>query len=267
VVAEEVRRLAQRSNAAASEIDQLIDSSQRQVNQGTKVVNQVGEDLKGIVNQVREISMGMRGLNNSMDQQERGIEEINRMSQDLAESTEKNLSFVRELQQVVDCSLAGTKTLDRASARLDKIIADLEVHKVEAVPDLIQWGPGFSVKVAELDNQHQVLVKLINLINAYNRQGKKVSEYDDILESLVNYTVAHFSYEEEMMRKANYRNFRGHKPMHEEFLQAVADFLGEFKAGRATVEQLLEILKSWLVNHIQKSDMEYADALNAAGIT
>ena len=265
VVAEEVRNLAQRSNEAASEIYQLIDSSQKEVHQGAMVVNQVGDDLKEIVTQVRDISNQMITLNQSMDQQEKGIEEIAQMTEEISSSSEKNLTYVNELQHVVDSSMAGTRTLERANQNLDILIKDLQLAEDKTIPLLIDWIDAYSVGNDEIDYQHQCLVRLINVIHIANEEGKKVAEFEDILDTLVNYTVAHFNFEEDLMEKANYPGYHAHIPLHKDFLQGVGDFLVDFKAGRATVEELLKILKDWLVNHIQKSDMDYKDYLIKAG--
>ncbi len=266
VVAEEVRNLAQRSNGAASEIYQLIDASQKEVAQGAKVVNQVGEDLTEIVNQVREISHQMTTLNQSMEQQEMGIDEIALMTHAISESSETNLAYVAELQHVVSASLSGTRTLDNAAQYLDEIIDRLSITPLKAFTELIQWGPEFSVGIQEIDYQHKVLVRLINVIHQADQEGKKITDFEDLLETLVNYTIAHFNYEEDLMEKVGYANIGPHKAIHKEFLKGVGEFLADFRAGRTSVEQLMEILKKWLVNHIQKTDTEYTEPAHQAGI-
>ena len=52
VVAEEVRKLAERSSEAAKEITQLIKESSRRVSEGAQLSEKVGESLTGIVDAV-----------------------------------------------------------------------------------------------------------------------------------------------------------------------------------------------------------------------
>ncbi|MDX2470295.1 MAG: bacteriohemerythrin [SAR324 cluster bacterium] len=267
VVADEVRTLAGRCNAAASEINQLIDTSQKEVAQGTKVVNQVGTDLSEIVSQVRSISTEMQSLSSGMDEQEKGIQEIAQMTHEISSSGESNLVHLNELQQVVDCSFAGTKTLARATEYLEKIIDELNLTEIKTQPELIVWDSTFSVNIAEIDDQHACLVKFINMIHQANEEKRAVTDFDDLLDALVNYTVAHFNYEEDLMVKGNYQNFAAHKQVHVAFLDGVGAFLEDFKKGKSTVDDLLKILKSWLVEHIQKTDKEYTTILNQAGIS
>ncbi|MDT8446630.1 MAG: bacteriohemerythrin [bacterium] len=266
VVADEVRKLADRVNRSATEINQLIAQSQEEVKRGTEVVNQVGTDLRSIVAQVHEVSSEMGDLNNAMESQERGIEEISRQSEGLKNSSAEMLTRIEELRQVVSSSQAGTNTLKKAADHLDQVIGSLDkLEQAEGPAPFIQWSKAFSVKVASIDEQHMTLVHLINLLHRAKEEHQPFEEYSDILDSLVNYTVAHFAFEEFMMESYGYPGFEAHKPAHVDFLAAVGAFLGEFKAGRKTLEDLLGILKDWLTNHIQKTDMSYADFLVSQG--
>lgn len=266
VVADEVRKLADRVNRSATEINQLIAASQEQVQQGTQVVNRVGEDLRSIVSQVHEVSSEMGNLNKAMEDQERGIEEISRQSEGLKNSSAEMLTRIEELRQVVNSSQAGTNTLKKAALHLDEVIEGLDrMEQASEQEDYIPWSKSFSVKVPSIDEQHKVLVHLINLLHRAKVEEQPFEEYSDILDSLVNYTVAHFAYEEYMMESFGYPGFEAHKPTHTDFLAAVGAFLEEFKAGKKTLEDLLGILKDWLTNHIQKTDMDYADHLASQG--
>ncbi len=51
---------------------------------------------------------------------------------------------------------------------------------------LIQWDGSFSVKVAEIDQQHQKLVSMINDLNDAMKQGKG----KDVLGKIVNELVS-----------------------------------------------------------------------------
>jgi len=266
VVAQEVRNLATRVNKSAVEINQLIQQSQEEVKRGTEVVNQVGLDLKKIVVQVHEVSGQMRALDKAMEDQEKGIESIARQSEGLKNSSAETLKRIEELQQVANSAQAGTHTLTKAALHLDQAIEALDrFDQAEEGKNFIEWSGALSVKVPSLDEQHKVLVHMINLLYQAHLKKLKVEEYADIIDSLVNYTVAHFNFEENMMEAYGYKGFLAHKPLHVDLLATVGDFLGQFKAGRKTLEDLLEILKAWLTNHIQKQDMDYAQPLWDAG--
>jgi methyl-accepting chemotaxis protein len=71
VVAQEVRELAQRSAGAAKEINQLIETSSSQVSTGVTLVNQTGEALKSIGEQVKTINSYITAIVESAREQAR----------------------------------------------------------------------------------------------------------------------------------------------------------------------------------------------------
>jgi len=266
VVADEVRSLATRVNRSAVEINQLIQESQEEVARGTEVVNQVGQDLGNIVTQVHNVSAQMKELNHAIEDQERGIASISEQSDGLKQSSSETLHRIDELRQVVDAAQAGTATLNKASVKIDQVISNLD--KFEHNDDkklFLAWSDSFSVKVPSLDAQHKVLIHLINLLHDAKEEKQPLEEFEDLINSLVNYTVAHFNYEEYLMESYGFKGLEAHKPVHVNFLNTVVEFLGLFQEGKKTLDDLLDILKGWLTNHILKTDMEYAQIIYDAG--
>lgn len=266
VVAEEVRNLATRVNASAVEINQLIEKSQQEVKQGGQMVTKVGEDLKVIVAQVDEVSTKMLGLSQSVSSQAQGLNRISQRSDELKASSSRTLVLLSEMSKVVDSSAAGTATLKKASDNLNLIIEKLDKYDSgERVEDYMPWRQEYSVKVDSLDDQHKVLVQLINMLYKAKLKNEPPKSYMDLVDSLANYAISHFVYEEYQMERFGYPGFERHQPQHIEFISQVEQFLGEFKAGRKTLDQLLEILRGWLANHILKEDMAYSSHLVSKG--
>ncbi len=83
MVAAEVRELAERSQAAATEIDQLVDSSVSTVNQAGVILTQLVPDIQKNAEFVREISAASR-------EQHTGVAQINRAMQQLDTITQQN---------------------------------------------------------------------------------------------------------------------------------------------------------------------------------
>ena len=67
------------------------------------------------------------------------------------------------------------------------------------------------------------------------------------------------------MESHGYPGAEGHKPEHVAFIEQVTGFLGEFAAGKRTLDELLDILRAWLSGHILKVDMAYSDYLVQKG--
>lgn len=56
-----------------------------------------------------------------------------------------------------------------------------------------------------------------------------------------------------------------HKEKHGQLVAQVLDFQKRVGRGEDVADELMAFLKSWLVNHIQKSDKEYTQFLLSHG--
>lgn len=132
---------------------------------------------------------------------------------------------------------------------------------------IITWNDSMSVKVAEIDKQHQKLVQLINDLHDAMREGKAKTVLGSILGELANYTVTHFNYEEMLFEKYNFPLATTHQNEHRKFIKTVSEFKAKFEEGNASVTlEIMNFLKDWLVNHIQGTDKQYSSFLNKNGV-
>ena len=81
-----------------------------------------------------------------------------------------------------------------------------------------------------------------------------------LVSELIDYTKVHFAHEEAYQKSINYAYIKGHALLHRQFEDSLLEIdLDEiehdFETQNDTVEQLLEFLINWLINHIQKVDM------------
>ncbi len=96
VVASEVRNLAQRSAAAAREIKELIGDSVQKVDVGAKLVSQAGSTMDEIVSSVKRVSDIMAEISSASDEQQAGIEQINRAITQMDMVTQQNAALVEQ---------------------------------------------------------------------------------------------------------------------------------------------------------------------------
>jgi hemerythrin-like metal-binding protein len=88
-----------------------------------------------------------------------------------------------------------------------------------------------------------------------------------LLKKLAAYTHTHFKDEEAMMTAAKYPGLADHKIKHRDLIKQVEDFAARHERGEVTVNlQLMNFLRDWLTNHIQKTDHEYGPWLNEHGV-
>lgn len=96
VVADEVRNLAGRSATSAKEIKKLIADSTLKVNHGSELVNKSGETLADIMTSVHKVSDVVAEIMSATDEQNAGIDSINKAIQELDQSTQHNSAMAEE---------------------------------------------------------------------------------------------------------------------------------------------------------------------------
>jgi len=130
----------------------------------------------------------------------------------------------------------------------------------------VEWSDALSVGIEEIDEQHRVLVELVNKMHdaIHQRHGSDV--INSILKDLADYTRIHFAVEESLMRILNYQAYESHKEIHEELLAAVVDLQEKVASGKKSIGfELMHFLKTWLTKHIMEEDMQYSGFFIASG--
>ncbi len=125
VVAQEVRELAQRSAQAAKEIKDLIRNSSEEVSSGVKLVQETGQALKVIEEQVVTINTQLDAIAISAKEQSVGLAEVNTAVNQMDQVTQQNAAMVEE-------STAASATLAGEVQRLREIIAVFRVGSENA---------------------------------------------------------------------------------------------------------------------------------------
>jgi hemerythrin len=127
----------------------------------------------------------------------------------------------------------------------------------------IQWSDDLNTDIQVIDSQHLRIVEYINSLDDIKDSHDR-EEVGRVLNELVDYTLSHFAFEESLMQDAKYPFINGHKMVHDLFVKRVGDFQQRFKMGDDIAEELLSVLKSWLVNHIKSDDNDYAATVRAS---
>jgi hemerythrin-like metal-binding protein len=131
----------------------------------------------------------------------------------------------------------------------------------------IKWSDNLSVKVGEIDGQHQKLIALINQLHDAMAQGKGKEAVSSIVQGLVGYAGAHFALEERYFDKFKYPDAASHKQEHAAFVQKIVEFQDKFNKGALTLTlEVMNFLKDWLVKHIQGTDQKYSAFFNEKGL-
>jgi hemerythrin len=130
-----------------------------------------------------------------------------------------------------------------------------------------EWNPSYSVGVSQLDEHHQYLISLINiLVEALGNQDQR-STTGIVLRELAEYAENHFTAEEKLMAETGYPHLSQHKREHERFIVRVAELKKEFdEDSDFDAGKILMFLRSWLLRHIRQIDKKYSSHLQENGI-
>jgi len=113
VVAVEVRRLAQSSAEASSEIKALIEQSSSEVQGGSRLVANAAEQLSAMLAAVNENTSMMQNIAKASREQAAAIDEVNVAVRQLDEMTQHNAALVEETNAAVEQTEAQASELDR----------------------------------------------------------------------------------------------------------------------------------------------------------
>jgi hemerythrin len=132
---------------------------------------------------------------------------------------------------------------------------------------LITWSPALEVGVSQIDREHKKLVELLNKLSDAMKEGHGKDVLGTLLHDLVQYTIQHFTMEENLMKVHRYPSEPDHKHEHDDLKKTVSDLQEKLKSGKMTVSiETMTFLKTWLNNHILMSDKKLALHLNGVGV-
>ncbi|THB79557.1 MAG: hemerythrin [Desulfobacteraceae bacterium] len=133
----------------------------------------------------------------------------------------------------------------------------------------IEWTDDLSVGVGLIDEQHKMLIKRLNDLKLSLTEQQGPAQIASTMNFLVEYTDFHFSTEEKHMEANEYPTFEAHKKMHDGFKQTLSGLEEDFEEEGATqglADSIDTLLVNWLINHIQKVDVEFGKFLMSKGI-
>ena len=130
----------------------------------------------------------------------------------------------------------------------------------------LNWSKDLDTGIEVIDKQHRRIVDYINELEASIGKAD-VATVNHVLTSLVDYTMSHFSFEEELQERSGYPFVKAHKRVHEIFVKRVAEFQTRAANGENVAAEILTMLQTWLINHIKGDDADYVECVvKALGI-
>ncbi|MGZ5018677.1 MAG: bacteriohemerythrin, partial [Methylobacter sp.] len=137
------------------------------------------------------------------------------------------------------------------------------MYSVEVFP----WNKNFEVGVSLVDEQHQKLVELLNVLAGHLAYQSDVPTLNTVFNDLAEYAIYHFQAEERIWHAFFPEDAweTKHKEDHRRFLTTV----NKIMAGKTArpldevIEEILTFLTQWLAFHILDTDMRMAKVVLA----
>jgi len=124
--------------------------------------------------------------------------------------------------------------------------------------ELFKWSDDFSVNIQAVDDQHKILVDLINQLHLAIIEHHGKATAGEVLDRLSEYISTHFTLEESLMRQTHFPEFEIHKHQHDYMIGQVQALQQKLdKENRPIAFELLYFLKKWLIQHINESDKRF----------
>jgi methyl-accepting chemotaxis protein len=293
VVAGEIKGLAIQTQEATSEIRGKIEGIQKstkdtvaEVELVTKVIMDVDEIMNKISHAMGQQSGNASEVAMNIEQASQGISEVNR---NVAQSSQVSSGIAHDISEVSSISMdisqrsnrmrSNSESLSSLSSELRKLVSVFKIELDEKeqrstsengayqTDELLPWSKKLELGIQSIDQQHRELVRLINKLNSAMRERKGAKEAEKILTNLAQYTQKHFSYEESLLEKHNYKDINAHKKFHRELIADVTSFKNSFEQGKAGLSMdIMNFLIDWLKSHILKTDKAYVTFLKEKGV-
>ena len=123
---------------------------------------------------------------------------------------------------------------------------------------MIEWNDKYSVNISLIDEQHKKLFEIINKAIIANKHSKVTKDVLGILDEMTEYALKHFETEEHYMKEFKFPEYQTHRNEHIDFTSSSIDYKNRVIGGDfQIINEILEYLKQWLVNHIQVTDEKH----------
>lgn len=126
-----------------------------------------------------------------------------------------------------------------------------------------EWGVDLVIDNGPIDDDHKVLVALVNELHTATSQGQGHVIVENLLQRLVTHTREHLQREEHIMDQTQFPQLSEHMVGHNDFMASLLELQEKYRAGSITVApQLSALLRDWLSIHIRRYDRELLVFLN-----
>ncbi|MBT3877434.1 MAG: hemerythrin family protein [Candidatus Scalindua sp.] len=132
---------------------------------------------------------------------------------------------------------------------------------------MIEWNGEHSVGISVIDEKHKEFIDIINKVIVAKQHDNNPEKIEEVLREIIDYAWNHFRDEESYMVEFCYPEYQYHKEEHLDFVHRANSYFKIVTSGNYQIlNEILEYLKRWLVNHIQGTDQKYVECFRKNGL-
>ena len=122
---------------------------------------------------------------------------------------------------------------------------------------LLEWSDRLDIGVQEMNWEHQYLLDIMNRLYDRSSGSATPAEVGRILQELGDYTVKHFTHEEQYFESIGFPDSEKHKLIHLDLLSKFKSHVAQFESSGRLDDRFFSFLRMWLSAHIQGVDTKY----------
>jgi hemerythrin-like metal-binding protein len=278
VVADEVRSLANRTQASTAEIQKKIEQLQHQTKvavglmeetqsvgeQAVSQAEQAGQTLTEIVQIVGQIADMNTQIAVAAEQQAKVngntaamVEKVNDVVSGVMDDTLLNVQVTREVAFVID-------ELEQLSGNFAITFDTKGSRKNE---ELVHWSDAFKINVPSMDTQHEGLFSAVNAAYSAIKFQTGSHNVDEKIAHLAELVKQHLHTEEVLLAKVKYPDLIPHAKVHAAVLEELASRIAKAQGnGDDAFMNVVLFVKIWLIDHIFRVDRRYSKTVIAANL-
>lgn len=126
----------------------------------------------------------------------------------------------------------------------------------------IEWDPGFSVDIEEIDVHQKKMFDLFNELIDLKQKKADPKVIANLVSDINDYGKLYFTTEEKILKERQYPDRDAHARGHRRFIRNAISLRREIveDVDNLTLDSILS-LRDWLIEHIQTSDVLYVPFL------
>ena len=128
------------------------------------------------------------------------------------------------------------------------------------------WRPEYNIKIKEIDADHKKIFDLAENIYVSIRKKNSKDILEREIEYLINFSEEQFRNEEELLKKYEYPEYKDHCKKHGILMKKLRNIQSDVDVYEYSDEDLVKLLRDWILNHIFEEDRRYAKFLNSLDV-